>query len=163
LIFINDTDSGWGFSVGIIIGLLVIVYMFIKQSRIIKKSTPDARLSCTSQTSIFSSPANERCVIFPLIDGLRIGVLTKPRAQQYVLKYNRIIKFQFEEENNFEPQQNTIENLPDYVYIEYQDDDGCLCQFRFILTEEDKKLNQFVNKYKNFIDIVHSRMPKKVD
>lgn len=148
---------------GTIVVFIIFFILFMKKSYDIKKSTPDVRLSCTSQTSIFSSPANERCVIFPLIDGLRIGVLSKPKTQQYLLKYNKIIKFQFEKVNNSEPQQTTIENLPDYVYIEYQDDDGCLHQFRFILTEQDKKLNQFVNKYKNFIDIVHSRMPKKVD
>ena len=98
MIFINDINSGWGFSVGVIIGLLVLVYMFLRigYKQKTKNNSLDLTdsLTCTSQTSIFTLPANKRCALSALKDGLSITMLSKPRTA-YLLKYTQLLKFYF--------------------------------------------------------------------
>lgn len=158
------TNAFWhnaGF--GMLVTFLIIGYMLIRvgHQRKTKDNSLDltASLICTSQNSIFSLPANKRCALSALKDGLSITLLSKPKTT-YLLKYNHIIKFYFDEGDNSEPQ-TTIENLPDYIYVEYQGDDDLVYQFRFSQTQKDKIHNQRVNEQKNIIILVNSHMQKK--
>ncbi len=141
------------------------------RKKIVDDYTSKAKLRCTSETSVFSTPPESFCILSALENGLEIKVILDLKARTevtYLLSYTKIHKIYYDKEVVVESTffRNKLISRPDHIIVEYIADDGSVQQLRFQQTEIDKNLNSLFlvnqnNSDPGFRGLINARIQRE--
>lgn len=168
-----------GVAIGLAVIVVIIIFAFFKAAKELgkrKKISTDypvkTKLQCTSETPIFSAPAQCACTLFVGENGLEIKVLLDKKTKSnisFLIEYSKLLKVYFEKELLFERprfgERKKQESIPDYFLVEYKENDCSLQQLRFYQTKKDKEKNKLSLSFlyesdPGFITTINARIEK---